>query len=156
MLDRAGTDYAMAELARMRAAGLRQRRQDDRDLDATLIVLAEEIAGYSRDVVKAACRDWARANQWWPSLAELRQSCEELARAAATYERPRLPPPAPLSHQAILERMRARYGWLDEWRLAGGGRMPHAVMRAREGGPITHVRWSPEGPWEPAAHREAA
>lgn len=151
----AGTEFAMLELARMKAAGMKQRRQDDRDIDATLIVLAEELAGYSQGVVKGACRDWARANEWWPSLAELRRSCEELAAAERRYERPRLPPAPVASHRAIVDGMEGKCGWLGEWRLAGGGERPCAVKREREGGPITAVRWSPrpDAPWHPVGSR---
>lgn len=151
MVEAAGSIFAMAELARMRAAGLKQRREADQDLDATLAVLAEELGGYSAEVVRGACREWARANVWWPSLAELRRECEE--RAAAERKLPRLPPPARRyeSHDAIMARLQVGVDRAGEWRRAGGGRLPQAVKLAQDGRTITHVRWKPTGEWEPAA-----
>ena len=57
---------------------------------------------------------------------------------------------------ARLQRLAAKCAWLDEWREAGGGKMPQAVKRATEDGPIIAVRWSPEGAWEPVGQRRAA
>lgn len=150
MVEAAGSHFAMAELVRMRTAGLKQRREADQDIDATLALLAEELGGYSAEVVRGACREWARANVWWPSLAELRRECEE--RAAAERRVPRLPSPRRYeSHDAIMERLQARIDAADEWRRAGGGKMPQAVKRSSERGPIIAVRWSPTVEWEPVA-----
>jgi len=56
------------------------RERDQADLKAMLAVMAEELAEFPADVLRAELRSWARREKWWPTLAELRERCERAMR----------------------------------------------------------------------------
>ncbi|KKM12092.1 hypothetical protein LCGC14_1720340, partial [marine sediment metagenome] len=57
-----------------RHVGLRPGQED---LAALIAIYAEELAEYPLDVVRDACRTWARREKWFPAWADLRALCEE-------------------------------------------------------------------------------
>lgn len=67
------------ELARLRVS-TKARDMPTGDLAMTLQVLAEECAEWPPDIVRAACRRWARREVWFPSLAELRDELQRVGR----------------------------------------------------------------------------
>lgn len=73
-------------LARLRA-GTKARSEAVGDLAMTMQVLAEECAEYPPDVVRSACRRWMRRERWFPSVAELRDEMQRLARHREMIER---------------------------------------------------------------------
>ncbi len=58
------------ELARLRVS-VAKRPEGDVDYKAAVAVYAEELGKYPADLVVAALRTWARAERFWPTLAEL-------------------------------------------------------------------------------------
>ena len=56
------------------------RERDAADLKAMLAVMAEELAEFPADVLRAELRTWARCQKWWPTLAELRDRCQKAMR----------------------------------------------------------------------------
>lgn len=64
------------ELARLKMlTAARTTGQDD--LVAQIAIYAEELTEYSIDVVRDACRAWAKHERWFPAWADLRTACEE-------------------------------------------------------------------------------
>lgn len=56
------------------------RERDQADLKAMLAVMAEELAEFPADVIRAELRAWARHEKWWPTLSELRARCQRAMR----------------------------------------------------------------------------
>lgn len=73
----ASPDVITAELARLRVATA-GRVLSGVSMAAWLAVLGEELERYPADVVREACRRWARREKWTPSVAELVEECERL------------------------------------------------------------------------------
>lgn len=67
----------LAELTRLRSLTV-SRGGSDADLKLALTAYAEECSAYPLDAVVAACRQWANAERWWPSWAELRDRLERI------------------------------------------------------------------------------
>jgi len=65
----------VAELMRLRLV-TKARAEDPAITDAAISVMAEELSAWPLDVVRTACRSWARNSTWWPSLAELNGECD--------------------------------------------------------------------------------
>lgn len=142
----AGSSIVTLELARMKACGLKQRREADVDIDASLTIMAEELAGYSEPVVRQACREWARTQVWWPSLSELRRECEEQARLEQDAETPKLQ--APYRRQSTDEEIQAQCGWAVRWQQAGGNGKRVTAVKTDAGGKIVAIRRGPNSAWE--------
>lgn len=56
------------------------REREQADLKAMLAVMAEELAEFPQDVLRAELRAWARREKWWPTLSELRDRCQRAMR----------------------------------------------------------------------------
>jgi hypothetical protein len=56
------------------------RERDQADLKAMLAVMAEELAEFPADVLRAELSAWARREKWWPTLSELRDRCQRAMR----------------------------------------------------------------------------
>ena len=91
------------ELARLRAS-TKARDEGDDDLAMRLQVLAEVCAEWPADVVVAALRGWAKAETFFPSLAEIRDALQRNGRPRQSMLRaieeglmrePLAPPPPP-------------------------------------------------------------
>lgn len=67
------------ELARLKI-GTAGRAMRGFDLDAWLTVVGDELERYPTDVVRCACRRLIRREAWTPTVAELVEECEVLAR----------------------------------------------------------------------------
>lgn len=68
--DKTQTAKALAKLSVMVA----MRTPDQADL--TMEAYVEEARAYPPDVIAHVCREWAAAEKWWPSWAELRERLE--------------------------------------------------------------------------------
>ena len=69
------SDCAMA-LGKLRLITM-SRNVTAEDLTLQIGAMTEEICAYPLDVMRDACRAWARSNIFFPTWAELRQLCEE-------------------------------------------------------------------------------
>lgn len=69
----------VAELVRLRLV-TKARAEDAAVTDAAISVMAEDLAAWPMDVVRAVCRSWGRNGRFWPSLAELNLECDWRAR----------------------------------------------------------------------------
>jgi hypothetical protein len=69
----------LGEIARLRAM-TKARAESNTDLEMLAHVYAEELANYPPDVIRAACRGWARREKWWPSWAELKDCLDRAVR----------------------------------------------------------------------------
>jgi hypothetical protein len=77
-MEPAADQVIKGELARLRAST--KSREIDDDLVLVFQVMAEECASYPADVVVWALRGWARAETFYPSLAEIRDRLQRGAR----------------------------------------------------------------------------
>ncbi len=66
------------ELARLKVLTVARNLSHD-DLLAQIAIYAGELSQYPLDVVRDACRSWAKSEKWWPSWAELREQCDDRA-----------------------------------------------------------------------------
>lgn len=67
------------ELGRLRVQ-TKARAEDAENMEFLLRVYAEDMREYPADIVKAACRRWARINKFFPAWAELKGEMDYLAR----------------------------------------------------------------------------
>jgi hypothetical protein len=51
------------------------REHDEQDITVTLKAMAVGLAEFPEDVIRDACRAYARCHKWRPSLSELREFC---------------------------------------------------------------------------------
>ena len=51
------------------------REHDETDMKATLAGIVDGLREFPEDVIRDACRAYARCHKWRPSLAELREFC---------------------------------------------------------------------------------
>ena len=73
---RADPEACQQILARLKVL-TRERNLSQEDMVAQIAIFSEELSQYPLDVVRDACRAWARTEKWFPSWAELRERCEE-------------------------------------------------------------------------------
>ena len=73
----APSDCAMA-LGKLKAITM-PRNVTAEDLTLQIGTMTEEVCAYPLDVVRGACRAWARSDKFFPTWAELRRLCEERA-----------------------------------------------------------------------------
>ncbi len=66
-------------LVRLRLLTVARAATED-DVSMTLAAYADELADLPADAVRVAASMWARANKFWPSLAELRSGAERLCK----------------------------------------------------------------------------
>ena len=67
-----GEKFALMELGRLKV--LTKSREQGEDFKFQIAVMAEELGGYPRDVVRETCRTWK--SKWFPAWAELRDECD--------------------------------------------------------------------------------
>lgn len=77
-LEQADGDLVDKALARLMVS-TKLRADDGDDLKFRLAVYADELR-YPPDVIEEACQKWARTEKWFPSVAEMIERCENLAR----------------------------------------------------------------------------
>ena len=65
----------------------RAARQDQQDLTLRLAALSQELKAFPADIVIDALRQWARKQRWWPTLAELREACQQTMRVRKSLRR---------------------------------------------------------------------
>lgn len=99
-------EKTIKELTKLKAV-TRPRSQDGIDLQVQLATMAGLLADIEPNALEKGCADWAAANQWFPTVAELRSACiiyqsKAETKSCTTY----LPPP-----REIPERERARNAW---------------------------------------------
>jgi hypothetical protein len=77
----APNEFIIGELYRLRMLTAGQNKTDF-DLQATFRFYAEDLEEqrYPADVVRSACRRWARRGTFWPALGELIAECDALVR----------------------------------------------------------------------------
>lgn len=74
-----GEAVVLAELAKLRVT-MAHRNGGAIDERALLAVMAEDLAEYPADVVRAASTAWRRREKWFPTPGELIAECKALAR----------------------------------------------------------------------------
>lgn len=74
-----GESVVLAELAKLRVT-MAHRNGSDIDQRALFAVMAEDLAEFPADVVRAACTGWRRREKWFPTPAELIDECQRLSR----------------------------------------------------------------------------
>lgn len=62
------------ELAKLNAM-TKAREHDETDMEVWYLAMADGLAEFPLDVIKEACRVYARCEKWRPSLSELREYC---------------------------------------------------------------------------------
>lgn len=71
---RSSTSVVLAEITRCFAV-TKSREQDEMDIQATLAGMVDGLREFPPDVVRDACRAYARCEKFRPSLADLREYC---------------------------------------------------------------------------------
>ena len=79
MLLPASEDLLLAELARCRSLTASRNAGND-DLTLALSAWVAELERYPGDIVVAELRDWPRAHKFWPTLAEMVEELDRVAR----------------------------------------------------------------------------
>lgn len=74
-----GEAVVLAELAKLRVT-MAHRNGGAVDERALLAVIAEDLAEYPADVVRAACTAWRRREKWFPTPGELIAECTGMVR----------------------------------------------------------------------------
>lgn len=64
----------MQELVRLNSV-TKARDHDEIDREMSYVAMAEGLSDFPADVIRDACRAYARCHKWRPSLAELREFC---------------------------------------------------------------------------------
>jgi hypothetical protein len=82
----------MDELYRLRLVTA-CRDSHEEDLAALFWWYAEELAAYSNEVVRTACREWSRTQKFWPALSELLALCEQVRQREAKPDEEKGRPP---------------------------------------------------------------
>jgi hypothetical protein len=67
-------EHVVSELVRLNSVTQSRERQDT-DLEMSYVAMAEGLADFPADVIRDACRAYARCHKWRPSLSELREFC---------------------------------------------------------------------------------
>jgi hypothetical protein len=70
----APTAVAIAEIGACFAVTT-AREHDEQDIKVTLKAMAAGLAEFPEDVIRDACRSYAKCHKWRPSLSELREFC---------------------------------------------------------------------------------
>lgn len=60
------------------------REHDETDMKATLAGMVDGLAEFPADVIRDACRSYAKWNKWRPTLSEIRDMCWQRYQARAS------------------------------------------------------------------------
>lgn len=77
-----GEDVAM-EVTRLRTLTAK-RKEGEFDLELSIGALTEELCIFPSDIVRTACREWARNNKFFPVLKEILDECKNLVSMRAS------------------------------------------------------------------------
>lgn len=70
-------DVVAMEVTRLRSVTAK-RKESDLNHELTIAAITEELAVYPEDIVRTVCRERGRKSQFFPTLKELIDQCEEL------------------------------------------------------------------------------